>query len=83
MVYKKQPEKYLKSVDGNTHEKLIRALEGLSEGEGDIVKLKGSGYYRLKIEHYRAIFTRDAATGTITVVEVNTRTNIKYRRWQS
>ena len=82
VVYKKQPEKYLKSADSNTYNKLKNACEGLSEGKGDIVRLKGSPYYRLKIEHYRAIFTYDKQTGIITVEEINTRTNIKYRRWQ-
>ena len=82
VVYKKQPEKYLKSVEAAVYEKLTKALEGLGQDTGDVVKLKGSKYYRLKIEHYRAIFTRDNATGTITIVELNTRTNIKYRRWQ-
>ena len=82
VVYKKQPEKYLKSLDANTYQKLRKALEGLAQGEGDVVKLKGSDYYRLKIEHYRAIFTYDKTAEIITVEELNTRTNIKYRRWQ-
>ncbi|MCL2630143.1 MAG: addiction module toxin RelE [Firmicutes bacterium] len=81
VVYKRQPEKYLKSVDANTYRKLRCALEGLADGKGDIVKLQGSEYYRLKIEHYRAIFTYDKAQDIITVEELNTRTNIKYRRW--
>ena len=34
---KKQPQKYLASVDANTREKLTRALEKLKELEGDIV----------------------------------------------
>ena len=82
VVYKKQPEKYLKSVDGNTYQKLKKALEGLASGYGDVIKLKGSIYYRLKIEHYRAIFTYDKDADVITVEELNTRTNIKYRRWK-
>jgi mRNA-degrading endonuclease RelE of RelBE toxin-antitoxin system len=82
VTYKKQPEKYLKSVDANTYKKLSKALEGLAEVKGDIVKLAGSENYRLKIEHYRAIFTYDKAEDTITVQELNTRTNIKYKRWQ-
>ena len=58
------------------------ACEGIAEGKGDIVRLKGTPYYRLKIEHYRAVFTRDKITGNIMIEELNTRTNIKYLRWQ-
>lgn len=83
IVLRKQPQKYLASVDANTRNKLNRALDGLKELEGDIVKLSGKkNLYRLKIEHYRVIFAYSG--GEIIVVEtIDTRTNIKYRRYGS
>ena len=41
---KKQPQKYLSKVDGNTYKKLRKALDGLEKWEGDIVKLKNSDF---------------------------------------
>ena len=81
IVLKKQPRKYLASVDMDTRKKLGRALEGLRELKGDIVRLAGKkGLYRLKIEHYRIIFSYTG--GKIIIVEtIDTRTNIKYRRF--
>ena len=82
IVLEKQPAKYLASVDEPTREKLWKALDGLKEWRGDIVRLAGTNnLFRLKIEHYRAIFSYDG--GKIIVVEaLNTRTNIKYRRFR-
>lgn len=81
IVLKKQPRKYLASVDVPTRNKLTAALEKLKELEGDIVKLAGKdGMYRLKIEHYRVIFEYHG--GEIIIVSaINTRTNTKYRRY--
>ena len=78
---KKQPQKYLASVDEDTRRKLYRAIDGLKELKGDIVKLAGKkNLYRLKIEHYRVIFAYSG--GEIILVEtLDTRTNIKYRRY--
>ena len=78
---KKQPQKYLSKVDGNTYKKLRKALDGLEKWEGDIVKLKNSDYYRLKIPHYRFIFEYDNGINVISVEEINTRTNINYGRY--
>ncbi len=75
----KDPQKYLKKVEVNTRNKLIKALEGLAELEGDIVKLKTEkDKYRLKIYQYRIIFTIDTENEIIIVQDINTRTNIKY-----
>jgi mRNA-degrading endonuclease RelE of RelBE toxin-antitoxin system len=83
LLYKKQAEKYLKSVDENTFNKLKKALDLLCLGQGDIAKLNGKlGYYRLKIDHFRIIFNYENGKATIIVIEINTRTNIKYKRWQ-
>lgn len=82
IVLKKQPKKYLQSVDKRTREKLLRALEELSRLEGDIVPLSGAkNVYRYKIDHYRIVFQWLNRELVITVIEINTRTNIKYRRY--
>lgn len=79
---KKQARKYLESVDSKTRQKLYRALDELSRLEGDIVPLSGApNMYRYKIEHYRIIFELKKGEVIITVIEINTRTNIKYRRY--
>lgn len=76
---KKQPRKYLASVDENTRKKLTKALDELSRLEGDIKPLKGTpNRYRYKIAHYRIVFDWIRGEIIITVVEINTRTNIKY-----
>jgi mRNA-degrading endonuclease RelE of RelBE toxin-antitoxin system len=77
----KQPQKYLSKVDGITYKKLRKALDDLSDWKGDIVKLSNSKYYRLKIPHYRFIFTFDNGINIISVEEINSRTNIKYGRY--
>lgn len=76
---KKQPQKYLKSVDETTRKKLYKALDQLSRLEGNIVPLGGTkNRYRYKIDHYRIIFEWIRGEIVITVIEINTRTNIKY-----
>ena len=76
---RKQPQKYLASVDPSTRKKLYNALDQLSRLEGDIKPLKGmANRYRYKIAHYRIIFEWIKGEIIITVIEINTRTNIKY-----
>lgn len=76
---KKQPQKYLKSVDEKTRKKLYKALDQLSRLEGNIVPLEATkNRYRYKIDHYRIIFDWVRGEIVITVIEINTRTNIKY-----
>ena len=80
IVLKKQPRKYLQAVDSKTRRKLEAALEELSRLEGDIVPIRGvKNMYRYKIDHYRILFERIKGELVITVIEINTRTNIKYR----
>ena len=76
---KKQPQKYLASVDKITRRKLYKALEELAELRGDIVPLAGKkNLFRYKIPQYRIIFEWVKGEIVITVIEINTRTNIKY-----
>jgi len=78
---KKQPQKYLLKADSNIQRKLLKALDGLKHLKGDIVKLRNSKYYRLKLLHYRIVFERDDIIRIISVEEMDTRTNINYRRY--
>ena len=76
---KKQPQKYLTSVDDKTRKKLYKALDQLSRLEGNIVRLGGyKSRYRYKLDHYRIVFDWVQGEIVIIVVEINTRTNIKY-----
>lgn len=79
LVLKKQPVKYLASVDEKTRQKLNKALDELKELKGDIRPLKGQpNHYRYKIAHYRIIFEWIKGNIIIVAIEINTRTNIKY-----
>ena len=47
--------------------------------EGNIKRLEGyKNRYRYKIDHYRITFERIKGELVIHVIEINTRTNIKY-----
>lgn len=75
----KQARKYLDKVDQVTYRKLEKAIDQLSRFEGDIVKLSGhENRYRYKIPHYRILFEWAKGSLIIYVIEINTRTNIKY-----
>ena len=76
---KKQAQKYLDSVDEPTRKKIYKALDQLAQLKGDIKPLKGTqNQYRYKIQHYRILFEWIKGEIVITVIEINTRTNIKY-----
>ena len=76
---RKQAQKYLDSVDEPTRKKLYKALNQLAQLEGDIRPLKGTqNQYRYKIQHYRILFEWIKGEIVITVIEINTRTNMKY-----
>lgn len=76
---KKQPQKYLKCVDEKTRKRLYKALDQISKLEGNIVPLGGyANRYRYKTDHYRITFDWIKGEIVITVIEINTRTNIKY-----
>ena len=73
---RKQPEKYLKKADSATYGKLMCAINGLRDLEGDIIKLKGSDKYRLKIYHYRIIFVYDNVNNNIIVEKIGSRGDV-------
>lgn len=79
LILKKQPRKYLASVDESTRKKLYKALEEIAELKGNIKRLEGhKNRYRYKLDHYRITFDWIKGEIIITVIEINTRTNIKY-----
>ena len=79
IVLKKQPMKYLENVDKKTRKKLYKALGQISEFKGNIKRLEGyKNRYRYKLEHYRITFDWIKGEIIITVIEINTRSNIKY-----
>ena len=79
----KQAQKYLAGANDAALKALHRALDGLSRFEGDIVRLSGlKDTYRLKIPHYRIVFRLENGAAVVYVIEINTRTNIKYDRYR-
>jgi len=69
----KQVKKYLKRLDSSNREKLNSAIDGLKEGKGDIIKLKGKNMYRLKVPPFRIGFTLDYESNTIDIVLIKPR----------
>lgn len=77
---KKQPQKYLASVDEATRKKLYKALDQIAKLEGNIARLEGhKDRYRYKLQHYRITFDWVKGEIVITVIEINTRSNINYK----
>lgn len=76
----KQPEKYLRKAPENIRIRLRHALDQIAVFQGNIVKLAGKdNLYRYKMPKYRIIFRYENGSIEIVVIEINTRTNIKYR----
>jgi len=69
----KQVQKYMKNLDAPTRKKVENAIEGLREGKGDIIKLKGKNMFRLKIPPYRVGFTLDYANNIIEIILIRPR----------
>ena len=69
----KQAKKYIKNLDASNRGKIERAIEGLKEGKGDVIKLKGKNMYRLKIPPFRIGFTLDYEKDTIDIVLIRPR----------
>lgn len=92
LSYKKAKEVTVwKSFLKNKHKNILTALIPIQEKsftrllndfrrlDGNIVRLEGSkNRYRFKIDHYRILFEREKGVAIITVIEINTRSNIKY-----
>lgn len=55
--YSKQATKFLKKQDAATKDRIEKAIKNLPSG--DVKKLQGSDYYRLRVGTYRIIFDKD------------------------
>jgi mRNA interferase RelE/StbE len=76
--YEKNCLKYLRKLDRNTQVRIISAINQLPEG--DIKKLQGkSSDYRLRVGDYRIVFSKNARTLIITIIEIASRGEI-YKR---
>ena len=77
----KQPQKYLAKADKATRKKLYKALDHIAALEGNITRLEGhQNRYRYKLDHYRITFDWVKGEIIITVIEINTRSNINYKK---
>ena len=54
--YSKQANKFLDKQNEETRQRIKGAIENLPKG--DVIKLQGSPYYRLRVGTYRVIFDR-------------------------
>lgn len=54
--YSKQTSKFLDKQNEDTRQRIKSAIESLPKG--DVKKLQGSNYYRLRVGTYRVIFDR-------------------------
>lgn len=54
--YSKQASKFLDKQNEDTRQRIKSAIESLPKG--DVKKLQGSNYYRLRVGTYRVIFDR-------------------------
>lgn len=55
--YSKQAVKFLKKLDADTQNRIIKAIHYLPAG--DVKKLQGKSGYRLRVGDYRVIFDKD------------------------
>lgn len=77
----KQPQKYLAKADEATRKKLYKALDQIAALTGNITRLEGhKNRYRYKLEHYRITFDWVKGEIVIRVIEINTRSNINYKK---
>lgn len=68
--YSKQVIKFLNKHDSQTRLRIIKAIENLPLG--DVKKLSGFPYYRLRVGDYRIIFLNNSNT-VIEVIKIDNR----------
>ncbi len=67
--YSKQALKFLNKLDKISKSRIIKAIEELPLG--DVKKLKGYSYYRLRVGDFRVIFDRDF--NILSVIKIDNR----------
>lgn len=73
--YSKQALKFLNKLDKVSKSRIIKAIVKLPLG--DVKKLKGYSYYRLKVGDFRVIFDKDF--NVISVLKIDNRGQV-YKR---
>lgn len=67
--YSKQALKFLNKLDKISKSRIIKAIEELPLG--DVKKLKGYSYYRLRVGDFRVIFDKDF--NILSVIKIDNR----------
>ena len=67
--YSKQAEKFLSRQPRNVERRIRAAVAALPSG--DVKKLKGQPYYRLRVGDFRALFDRDG--NIVMIVKIDNR----------
>lgn len=75
--YSKQALKFLNKLDKISKSRIIKAIEELPLG--DVKKLKGYSYYRLRVGDFRVIFDRDF--NILSVIKIDNRGEV-YKKWE-
>jgi len=78
LKYSKQATKYYLKTTGKTRKRIDKMLENLKALDGDIEYIRQHEYYRIKIEHYRAIFTIDETENIIEIHAIGTKNDMRY-----
>ncbi len=65
--YSKQAIKFLSKQEQSVRRRIKEAIENLPDG--DVVKMRGQPYYRLRVGNFRVLFTRDGHIIAVTKIE--------------
>ena len=67
ILYSKQSIKFLSKQEQSVRRRIKEAIENLPDG--DVVKMRGQPYYRLRVGNFRVLFTRDGHIIAVTKIE--------------
>ena len=65
--YSKQAIKFLSKQEQSVRRRIKEAIENLPDG--DVVKMRGQPYYRLRVGNFRVLFTRAGHIIAVTKIE--------------
>ena len=74
--YSKQAIKFLSKQEQSVRRRIKEAIENLPDG--DVVKMRGQPYYRLRVGNFRVLFTRDGHI--IAVIKIENRGQVYQQR---
>lgn len=72
IIYTKEAEKFLKKQPLNVSNRIMDAIEKLPFG--DVKKMKGMEFFRLRVGKYRVIFDKNGVV--ITIISIDSRGQI-------